>query len=209
MPHKCESPSSTSSRAVRELMLALLACSDRLEDLALGHSRQAIVNKTTATPSSATGSSPQAGTNPLYPSLLTYPAYSDLKRTVLDLLLSRMPQDRDLRASLDVYIQELSWAWPITCEPQLRSELDEFILLRRQNRAHLVDPAWLALIFMIVAMAGSAAQDLLEPDARMSEFECQALFDQYFDASRLCLDFANWFSVRNFFGCKDLSLLHV
>lgn len=114
---------------------------------------------------------------------------------MLSLVLARLPSNRDITAAVDLYLTELSWVWPLVCIPQLRVEVDEFCKLRHQQRAHEVDPAWLSILFIILAMAGHTIHDGPAPHPQPDDSAYRESIDEFFDASRLCLDFANWYTV--------------
>lgn len=177
----------------------------RLEDLALGITpgrKQGAATGAGATAAERTSSSvaatPSSANSPfhpqrLFPSIATNPPHSDLNRTVLDVLLARLPSDADLLASIDIYFTEISWTWAIVCQPQLRAELDEFLRLRARGLAHTVDPAWLALLFVVLALTLSAQHDIAHWESA-AEAGFEARTQQFYDSARFCLDMSNFCS---------------
>lgn len=149
-------------------------------------------NSSSVAPTPSSANSP-AHPQRLFPSIATNPAYSDLNRTVLDVLLARLPSDADLAASIDIYFTEISWTWAIVCQPQLRTELDEFVRLRARGLAHTVDPAWLALLFIVLALTLSAQHDIAHWESA-AEAGFEARTQQFYDSARFCLDMSNFCS---------------
>lgn len=75
----------------------------------------------------------------------------------------------------------------------MRAELEEFLSLRQHGQIHHVDPAWLAELYIVLAMSTSA---LHHQGDGLSNEEAVNVCQTFYDASRLCLEVANWSSVR-------------
>lgn len=64
-------------------------------------------------------------------------------------LLAEIPSPEYCQQAVTAYFKQTAWEIFVVCRKQFLSEFSEFELLRARGEASEVDPAWLALLFIV------------------------------------------------------------
>lgn len=110
-----------------------------------------------ATSAPAASGSPDA----LFPSIVVQTNHTPLNKSLLRSCFELLPPSPVLRNLVETYINtECGHGFHVLCVPQLRQEANEFLMLRERNSSlYEVDPAWLSVLFTILALSHSRLQD--------------------------------------------------
>lgn len=144
-----------------------------LEELAsAGHASNDTFAAHCANSAPAVSGSPDA----LFPSIVVQTNHTPLNRSLLESCFELLPPSPVLRNMVETYINtECGHGFHVLCVPQLRQEANEFLMLRERKSSLLdVDPAWLSILFTVLALTHSRLQDCetliegLAPDASIS-----------------------------------------
>lgn len=91
-----------------------------------------------------------------FPSILSRTTRSSWQRVTLSSILASLPATDDLRYLSQLYFRMIGWQVHAVLQRQVAAELEELDEIVRNRRTMQIDPAWLALIFIVSKRAACA-----------------------------------------------------
>ncbi|GAA5956837.1 hypothetical protein JCM8115_003836 [Rhodotorula mucilaginosa] len=137
---------------------------------------------------------------------LIVPEISRRYRGVLiDLYEALPPRDR-MDWLIRHYIDSVSWYWCAHHLPTLAAEYDAFCELVAEGRQLEIDPLWLAVLFLTLALSANSL-DYIPAGAPLTRDDLVSYVPDYFEAARAALDCGDAFGSARIRTIQAISML--
>lgn len=137
---------------------------------------------------------------------LIVPEISRRYRGVLiDLYEALPPRDR-MDWLIRHYIDSVSWYWCAHHLPTLAAEYDAFCELVGEGRQLEIDPLWLAVLFLTLALSANSL-DYIPAGAPLTRDDLVSYVPDYFEAARAALDCGDAFGSARIRTIQAISML--
>lgn len=97
------------------------------------------------------------------------------QQQLLFTLLNLIPDKDTIDQLVNAYFKRYGWHIPVLFKPQLIAEVEEFDRLRAFSRQAEADPAWLAILFMVMALGLISRWELQQPQTILSDQDAQTI----------------------------------
>ncbi|GAA5903307.1 fungal specific transcription factor domain-containing protein [Sporobolomyces salmoneus] len=122
-----------------------------------------------------------------YRESLLVPQITKRWRFVLEDLYSGLPPKPKMDFLIQYYFTNVSWFWLPYHTPTFLSEYEVFHQLWREGRQLEIDPLWLAVLFLTLAISANSI-DYLPPGSDFTHEELTGMFSRYFEDGRAAID---------------------
>ncbi|GAA5842687.1 hypothetical protein JCM3766R1_005752 [Sporobolomyces carnicolor] len=122
-----------------------------------------------------------------YRDSLLVPQISKRWRYVLEDLYSGLPTRPKMDFLIQYYVANVNWFWLPYHTPTFLAEYEAFHQLMREGRQLEVDPLWLAVLFLTLAISANSI-DYLPSGTDFTHEELTGMFAKYFEDGRAAID---------------------
>lgn len=137
---------------------------------------------------------------------LVVPEISKRYRGVLIDLYEALPSRQQMDWLVRHYIDQVSWYWCAHHLPTLAAEYEAFRQLVDEGRKFEIDPLWLAVLFLTLALSANSL-DYIPANAPFSQDELVKCVPDYFEAARAALDCGDAFGSARIRTIQAIALL--